>query len=235
MSDTHPIEYSLMIRNLPATERPRERLQYYGAAALATSELLAILLRVGIEGESVLHVSQRLLGKYGGLAGLARASFEELCQEKALGPAKVTQLKAALELGRRLMTVSPQDRPQVRSPAEAADLLMTEMGLLEQEQLRTILLDTRNTVLGVPLVYQGSLNTAVVRVGELFRHAIRANAAAIIVAHNHPSGDPAPSPDDVRVTRAVVEAGKLLNIDVLDHLVIGHQRFVSMKERGLGF
>lgn len=235
MSETQPIEYALMIRNLPATERPRERLQYYGAAALATSELLAILLRVGIEGESVLQVSQRLLGKYGGLAGLARASFEELCQEKALGPAKVTQLKAALELGRRLMTVSPQDRPQVRSPAEAADLLMTEMSLLEQEQLRTILLDTRNTVLGVPLVYQGSLNTAVVRVGELFRHAIRANAAAIIVAHNHPSGDPAPSPDDVRVTRAVVEAGKLLNIDVLDHLVIGHQRFVSMKERGLGF
>ncbi len=147
----------------------------------------------------------------------------------------MTQLKAALELGRRLMTVSPHERPQVRSPAEAAELIMTEMSLLEQEQLRTILLDTRNTVLGVPLVYQGSLNTAVVRVGELFRHAIRANAAAIIVAHNHPSGDPAPSPEDVRVTRAVVEAGKLLNIDVLDHLVIGHQRFVSMKERGLGF
>lgn len=235
MSETSSPEYSLLIRNLPTTERPRERLQHYGAGALATSELLAILLRVGTEGESVLHVSQRLLGKYEGLAGLARATFEELCQERGMGPAKVTQLKAALELGRRLMTVSPQERPQVRSPAEAAELIMTEMGLLDQEQLRTILLDTRNTVLGVPLVYQGSLNTAVVRVGELFRHAIRANAAAIIVAHNHPSGDPAPSPEDVRVTRAVVEAGKLLNIDVLDHLVIGHQRFVSMKERGLGF
>ncbi|MBK9095636.1 MAG: DNA repair protein RadC [Anaerolineae bacterium] len=220
---------------MPTNERPRERLQYYGAGALASSELIAILLRVGTEGESVLHVAQRLLSKYGGLPGLARASFDELCQEKALGPAKVTQIKAALELGKRLLVSSPLDRPQVRSPAEAAELLMAEMGLLEQEQLRTILLDTRNTVIGIPIIYQGSLNSAAVRVGEMFRHAIKANAAAMIVAHNHPSGDPAPSPEDVRVTRSIVEAGKLLDIDVLDHVVIGHQRFVSMKERGLGF
>ncbi|MBK6430965.1 MAG: DNA repair protein RadC [Anaerolineae bacterium] len=220
---------------MPTNERPRERLQYYGAGALASSELIAILLRVGTEGESVLHVAQRLLSKYGGLPGLARASFDELCQEKALGPAKVTQIKAALELGKRLLVSSPLDRPQVRSPAEAAELLMAEMGLLEQEQLRTILLDTRNTVIGIPIIYQGSLNSAAIRVGEMFRHAIKANAAAMIVAHNHPSGDPAPSPEDVRVTRSIVEAGKLLDIDVLDHVVIGHQRFVSMKERGLGF
>lgn len=235
MSESAGVEYTLLIRNMPTNERPRERLQYYGAGALASSELIAILLRVGTEGESVLHVAQRLLGKYGGLPGLARASFEELCQEKALGPAKVTQLKAALELGKRLLVSSPLDRPQVRSPAEAAELLMAEMSLLEQEQLRTILLDTRNTVIGIPIIYQGSLNSAAVRVGELFRHAIKANAAAMIVAHNHPSGDPAPSPEDVRVTRTIVEAGKLLDIDVLDHVVIGQQRFVSMKERGLGF
>ncbi|MFZ1406006.1 MAG: DNA repair protein RadC [Anaerolineae bacterium] len=235
MSESAGVEYTLLIRNMPTNERPRERLQYYGAGALASSELIAILLRVGTEGESVLHVAQRLLSKYGGLPGLARASFDELCQEKALGPAKVTQIKAALELGKRLLVSSPLDRPQVRSPAEAAELLMAEMGLLEQEQLRTILLDTRNTVIGIPIIYQGSLNSAAVRVGELFRHAIKANAAAMIVAHNHPSGDPAPSPEDVRVTRSIVEAGKLLDIDVLDHVVIGHQRFVSMKERGLGF
>jgi len=235
MSESATVEYTLLIRNMPANERPRERLQHYGAGALASSELIAILLRVGTEGESVLHVAQRLLGKYGGLPGLARASFDELCQEKALGPAKVTQLKAALELGKRLLVASPLDRPQVRSPAEAAELLMAEMSLLEQEQLRTILLDTRNTVLGIPVIYQGSLNSAAVRIGELFRHAIKANAAAMIVAHNHPSGDPAPSPEDVRVTRTIVEAGKLLDIDVLDHVVIGQQRFVSMKERGLGF
>ncbi|MFZ1466876.1 MAG: DNA repair protein RadC [Anaerolineae bacterium] len=235
MSESAGVEYTLLIRNMPTNERPRERLQYYGAGALASSELIAILLRVGTEGESVLHVAQRLLSKYGGLPGLARASFDELCQEKALGPAKVTQIKAALELGKRLLVSSPLDRPQVRSPAEAAELLMAEMGLLEQEQLRTILLDTRNTVIGIPIIYQGSLNSAAVRVGEMFRHAIKANAAAMIVAHNHPSGDPAPSPEDVRVTRSIVEAGKLLDIDVLDHVVIGHQRFVSMKERGLGF
>ncbi|MFZ1241722.1 DNA repair protein RadC [Candidatus Amarolinea dominans] len=235
MSESAGVEYTLLIRNMPTNERPRERLQYYGAGALASSELIAILLRVGTEGESVLHVAQRLLSKYGGLPGLARASFDELCQEKALGPAKVTQIKAALELGKRLLVSSPLDRPQVRSPAEAAELLMAEMGLLEQEQLRTILLDTRNTVIGIPIIYQGSLNSAAIRVGEMFRHAIKANAAAMIVAHNHPSGDPAPSPEDVRVTRSIVEAGKLLDIDVLDHVVIGHQRFVSMKERGLGF
>ena len=235
MSESAGVEYTLLIRNMPTNERPRERLQYYGAGALASSELIAILLRGGTEGESVLHVAQRLLSKYGGLPGLARASFDELCQEKALGPAKVTQIKAALELGKRLLVSSPLDRPQVRSPAEAAELLMAEMGLLEQEQLRTILLDTRNTVIGIPIIYQGSLNSAAIRVGEMFRHAIKANAAAMIVAHNHPSGDPAPSPEDVRVTRSIVEAGKLLDIDVLDHVVIGHQRFVSMKERGLGF
>lgn len=235
MSESTGVEYTLLIRNMPTNERPRERLQYYGAGALASAELIAILLRVGTEGESVLHVAQRLLSKYGGLPGLARASFDELCQEKALGPAKVTQIKAALELGKRLLVSSPLDRPQVRSPAEAAELLMAEMGLLEQEQLRTILLDTRNTVIGIPIIYQGSLNSAAIRVGEMFRHAIKANAAAMIVAHNHPSGDPAPSPEDVRVTRSIVEAGKLLDIDVLDHVVIGHQRFVSMKERGLGF
>ena len=235
MSESAGVEYTLLIRNMPTNERPRERLQYYGAGALASSELIAILLRVGTEGESVLHVAQRLLSKYGGLPGLARASFDELCQEKALGPAKVTQIKAGLELGKRLLVSSPLDRPQVLSPAEAAELLMAEMGLLEQEQLRTILLDTRNTVIGIPIIYQGSLNSAAIRVGEMFRHAIKANAAAMIVAHNHPSGDPAPSPEDVRVTRSIVEAGKLLDIDVLDHVVIGHQRFVSMKERGLGF
>ncbi len=235
MAENATIEYRLMIRNMPTNERPRERLQYYGAAALATSELLAILLRVGLEGESALHVGQRLLSKYDGLPGLARANFDELCQEKGLGPAKVTQIKAALELGRRLLVSSPLDRPQVRSPAEAADLLMSEMSLLEQEQLRTILLDTRNTVIAIPTIYQGSLNSASVRVGELFRQAIKANAAALIIAHNHPSGDPAPSTEDVRVTRAIVEAGRLLDIEVLDHVVIGHQRFVSMKERALGF
>jgi DNA repair protein RadC len=154
---------------------------------------------------------------------------------KGIGAAKATEVKAALELGRRLMASSPEERPVVSSPADAANLLMSEMMFLEQEHLRLILLDTRNGVLQTPTIYVGSLNTSVVRVGELFRAALKANAAAMIVAHNHPSGDPAPSPEDIRVTRQLVEAGKLMDIEVLDHIVIGHQRFVSLKERGLGF
>jgi DNA repair protein RadC len=228
-------EYQPRITDLPCDERPRERLIHVGASAVSTAELLAIILRVGTDGENVVRMAQRLLAKYKGLGGLARASASELCAEKGLGEAKTAQLKAALELGRRLLVESPDERPTITCPADAANLLLGEMGLLEQENMRVILLDTRNRVQAIQPVYQGSLNTTMVRVGELFREAVRANCAAIIVAHNHPSGDPSPSPEDVAITREIVSAGKLLNIDVLDHLVIGHQRFVSLKERGLGF
>ena len=233
--DLASAEYRLMIRDLPAGERPRERLQHYGPGALSTAELLAIILRTGVKGLNVVDLAQGLLARYSGLGGLARASFAELCAEHGLSVAKVAQLKAALELGRRLLVAAPDERPQVRSPADAANLLMIEMALLEQEHLRVILLDSKNRVVDTPTVYVGSLNLSVVRVGELFREAIRANCAAIIVAHNHPSGDPTPSPEDVRITELIVQAGELLGIEVLDHLVIGQQRYVSLKERGLGF
>jgi DNA repair protein RadC len=229
------LEYHVTIKELPLGERPRERLLHAGAAALSTAELLAIILRVGVGGESVLSVSQRMLARFGSLAGLARASTAELTAEHGIGEAKVAQLKAALELGRRLLVTSPAERPQVRSPADAAQLLMAEMSLLEQEHLRLILLDTKNYVLSAPTVYVGSLNTSLIRIGELFRYALRENCAALIVAHNHPSGDPTPSPEDVIVTGRIVEGGKLLDIEVLDHLIIGQGRFVSLKERGLGF
>ena len=235
MSESAGVEYTLLIRNMPTNERPRERLQYYGAGALASSELIAILLRVGTEGESVLHVAQRLLSKYGGLPGLARASFDELCQEKALGPAKVTQIKAALELGRRMHLATPEDRTRISSPAEVANLVMMDMGLLEQEELRVVLLDTKNYVLKIVRLYKGSLNMAMVRVGEIFREPVRTNCASIVLIHNHPSGDPTPSAEDISLTEAVISAGALLNIDVLDHLIIGRNRFASLKERRLGF
>jgi DNA repair protein RadC len=233
--DAPIVEYFPTIKDLPQDERPRERLEQYGATALGTSELLAIILRVGTKDENVIRFAQRLLTTYGGLAGLAKAPFSELVATKGLGQAKSAQLKAAFELGRRLQIAAPEERYTVKSPEDAANLLMLEMGPLEQEHLRAIILNTRNQVLKVHSVYVGSLNTAVVRVGELFREAIRVNAAAIIVAHNHPSGDPTPSAEDVHITRQIVEAGKLLNIDVLDHLVICQARWVSLKERGLGF
>jgi DNA repair protein RadC len=223
------------IRELPASERPRERLQHRGAAALSSRELLAIILRTGVGGEGVLDLSKRLLVTYEGLGGLARASFRQLAQEHGLGVAKTAQIQAAFELGRRLLIASPEERPQITSPADAANLLLPEMGILEQEELRTLLLDTKHRVLDSPTVYKGNVNTSVIRVGELFREAVRINCVAMIVVHNHPSGDPTPSPDDVRVTEQIVQAGKLLDIEVLDHLVIGQQRYVSLKERGLGF
>ena len=228
-------EYHLTIQDLPEGERPRERLEHHGADALSNAELLAIVLRTGIVRENVLQVATRLLVRYGGLTGLAQASFQELCQERGLGPAKTTQIKAALELGRRLVATSPESRPQVRSPGDAANLVQAEMGLLEQEELRTLMLDTKNRVISSHTLSIGSLNANHFRVGELFREAVRANSAAIIVAHNHPSGDPTPSPEDVQVTREIVKAGRMLDIDVLDHLIIGRQRYVSLKERGLGF
>ncbi|MBN1138881.1 MAG: DNA repair protein RadC [Anaerolineae bacterium] len=229
-----PIEYLPTIKEMPASERPRERLQAYGEGALSTSELIAILLRTGMEGQSAVNVASRLLHDFG-LAGLARGSFDDLASVKGLGPAKVAQLKAAFELGRRLSAEAPDELPQIRCPADAANLVLSEMGVLEQEHLRTLLLDTKNRVLAKREIYVGSLNTSLIRVGELFRPAIHANSAAIIVVHNHPSGDPTPSPEDVAVTRQIVEAGKLLDIEVLDHLIIGWQRWVSLKERGLGF
>lgn len=228
-------EYYPTIKELPEGERPRERLLHYGPSAVGTGELLAIILRVGSKDENVIMLAQRLLTCYGGLAGLAAASVEELAAIKGMGPVKAIEVKAALEIGKRLLVAAPHERPMVKSPADAANLLLLDMAPLEQEHLRTVIMDSKNHVLKVHTVYIGSLNAAQVRVGELFREAIRLNAAALIVAHNHPSGDPTPSPEDVHVTRQIVEAGKLLNVDVLDHLVIGQQRWVSLKERGLGF
>jgi len=223
------------ITDLAEEERPRERLARLGPQSLSNAELLAILLRTGVPGENAVQVGQRLLQQSGGLVGLHRADFQEVCAQHGIGPAKAAQIKAAIELGNRLRLEAPDERPAVHSPADAAALVQYEMSALEQEELRVLLLDIRNRVLGSETIYRGSINSSQVRVGELFRAAIRRNAAAIIVIHNHPSGDPTPSPDDVAITRAMVQAGKLLDIEVLDHIVIGQGRFVSLKDRGLGF
>lgn len=223
------------ITDLAETDRPRERLEKLGPQALNNAELLAILLRVGVPGENAVQVGQRVLHAFGGLSGLHRASFEEVQMQKGLGAAKVATIKAAIELGRRLAIAAPEERYKIGSPADAAALVQYEMSALEQEHLRVILLNMKNEVLDVVELYQGSLNSSMVRVGEIFKPAIRRNAASIIVVHNHPSGDPTPSKEDIAVTKAIVQAGKLLSVDVLDHLVIGQGRYVSLKERKLGF
>lgn len=223
------------IKDLAVDERPRERLERNGPEGLSKAELLAILLRVGVEGENSVQLGERILQELGGLHGIQRASFAEVCNIHGLGPAKAAQLKAAIELGRRLALEAPDLSGAISSPTDAAELVRYEMQGLIQEQLWVILLDTRNRKMWIDKVYSGSLNASMVRIGELFRAAIQRSAASIILAHNHPSGDPTPSPEDVALTRSAVQAGKLMDIEVLDHLVIGHGRFVSMKEKSLGF
>ena len=224
-----------LIRDFPVSERPRERLRHYGAGQLSNAELLAILFRTGMQGENVVAMASRILARFEGLATLSRTSFDELCAEKGLSEAKACQLLAALELGRRVSSLSPEDRVVISSPKDIANLFMAEMSSLEREELRVLLLNTKNQVIGVERLYRGSVNSALVRPAEVFSAAVRRTCPAIAVVHNHPSGDPAPSPEDVSMTARLIEAGEILDIEVLDHVVIGAQRYVSMKERKLGF
>ncbi|MFQ5401720.1 MAG: DNA repair protein RadC [Anaerolineae bacterium] len=219
------------ICDLPAEERPLYRLRHAGSCALATSELLALVLGTA----DAPGIADELLARYGSLHGLARASKAQLMRLRGIGEAQAGRLVAMLELSRRLQEPPADERPRVTTPADGANLLLPRLSRLEQEELHVILLDTRNRVLDIRAIYKGSLNTSVIRIGEIFRPAIEAPAAAVIVAHNHPSGDPAPSPEDIAVTRKIVQVGKLLDIDCLDHIIIGNGRFASLKERGLGF
>jgi len=229
------VEYQARIRDLPPTDRPRERLRDFGPGALSNPELLAILLRTGSAQESALALASRLLGQFDGLVGLARTGFAELCAERGLGEAKAAQVQAALELGRRLVATGPEERAVIRYPQDVANLLQGEMGLLDQEEMRVILLNTRNQVLGTSQVYRGNVHTAIVRIGELFREALRQNAPAIVLAHNHPSGDPTPSGEDIAMTKQAIEAGELLDIDVVDHIILAQGRWESMQTKKLAF
>ena len=235
MSDREGAGYRARVSELPEGERPRERLQRLGPGALTTAELLAILLRTGSAREDVLLLASRLLQDRGGLRGLAGADLPTLAGVHGLGAAKATTIAAAFELGRRLALEGDAVRPTVTSPEDIARLFQAEMELLQQEELRLLVLDTKHHVLAAPTLYRGSVNSAPARVAEVFREAVRHNASAIAVAHNHPSGDPTPSGDDVALTSALVEAGALLDVEVLDHLVFGHGRYVSMREQRLGF
>ncbi len=223
------------IADLLPSERPRERLARAGADTLSTAELIAILLGTGVRGMNSRELAEALLTEAGGLRGLERMSYDVLRARRGVGPAKAAQIQAAFALGRRLVREERDEPPVITSPEQAAEQLLGDMAHLEQESLRVLLLDTRNRLIRSVEVYRGSLNSSLIRIGDIFREAVRANAAAVIVAHNHPSGDPSPSPEDVAVTRAIVEAGRLLDIEVLDHLIIAGRRHLSLKSRGLGF
>lgn len=224
----------LTVHDLPDSEKPRERLAQYGAAALSNAELLAIILGTGTRHENVVSLSTRTLAHFDGLGGLSRATQAELNQINGLGKAKISQILAMFEIGRRLMTLQAETRPLIQTSAEAARLVW-DMNNLQQEQIRVILLDASSRVLAMPTIYQGTVNMAVVRIAEIYREAISRNAPAMILVHNHPSGDTTPSPEDVQLTQRILEAGDLLDIILLDHLIIGGYEWRSLKQMRLGF
>ncbi|QDR80120.1 RadC family protein [Sporomusa termitida] len=222
----------LMMKELPATERPREKMLDKGAAALSNAELLAILLRTGTKNLPVLRLAEQLLVKYD-LTGLGCISPLELSKTAGIGLVKAVTVVAGIELGRRLSYKEPGERPVIKSPKDAAGLMMGELRYQTKEHFMALLLSTKNHVIARAIISVGSLNASIVHPRELFREAIIYSAAAIILVHNHPSGDPAPSQEDITLTKQLVEAGNLLNISVLDHVIIGDGKYVSFKEKGI--
>ena len=226
------------ITDLPLSERPREKLHALGAERLDTAELIAILLRTGTGGRSAIEIGRDLLAQFQTIERLAAASVEELSAIKGIGLAKAVQLKAAFALASRL-PATREARPMLRTPRDVADRLREEMQHFEVEEFHVLLLDTKNRLIRDVKVSKGTLNASLVHPREVFREAIRAGAASVILVHNHPSGDPTPSGDDLRITRELVEAGRVLKIEVLDHIIVGKrdsgrtEDFVSVKEIGL--
>jgi len=225
--------YRVTIKDMPLSLRPRERLLQEGPEALSDIELLAIMLRTGHAAASAVELATALLGHFGGVKQLLGASAEELSAFKGVGPAKVAQIGAALELGRRVAMVTAWDRPCIKSPENAAALVMEEMRYLDREHFWALLLNTKNQVLAKETISIGTLNSSAIHPRELFKAAIRRSAAGVILLHNHPSGDPTPSRQDIEVTGRLIEAGNIIGIQVLDHLVIGDNRFTSFKAKGL--
>lgn len=223
------------VREMPLAERPRERLWAHGAAALSASELLAVLWGSGGVAGSSIEMAENLLGLHGTLGELARADVLELTGMRGVGTARAAQLLAAFEIGRRSLSGPNGSRWIIRAPRDVSDRLLPEMGRLEREELRVLLLNAKNVVLRQVTVYQGNVSAALVRVAELFRDAVRVHAAGVIVVHNHPSGDPEPSPDDLHLTAEAIAAGRLLDIAMLDHVILAADSYVSLRDRGISF
>jgi len=227
--------YHVRIREIPSSERPRERLRDLGPGVLTNAELLALIMRTGSGRMNALDLATSLLIKHGGLAGLARLSYSDLVREKGVGAAKASELQAVFQLAQRLQALQPEERPYVRTPRDVNSLFGVEMAVFDQEHLRVLLVNTRNQLMAMDEVYKGNVWTAIVRPAEVLREAIRQNAPSIILVHNHPSGDPSPSTDDVTLTKQIAAAGKLMDIDILDHVIIGDRTFTSLKMLGVPF
>jgi len=226
------IKTSLTLRDIPEEDRPRERMLRYGVRALSDAELLAVLLRTGTRHESAVTLAQRVLKEAGGLRNIPDMNVAEMTAIKGVGKAKALQIQAGIELGRRLSQLLPEERPVIRSPRDAASLVMEDLRYLQKEHFVVLFLNTKNHVIAKETLSMGSLNASLVHPREVFRSAIKRGSASIICIHNHPSGDPTPSREDIALTRRLAKAGELIGIELLDHLVIGDNRYVSLKEAG---
>lgn len=227
------MEKTLKIMDLPQNERPREKLIRYGCDALSNSELLAVILRTGSSSENILNLSDRVLKETGGLNGVLNCSIDELLKLKGIGEAKAAQLLAVGELLKRFKSFKSGEIIKISQPKDAAEYVMNEMRYLKQEHLKVIMLSTKNAVINIKDVSVGSLNSSIVHPREVFSEAIRKSSASIIICHNHPSGDPTPSSEDISLTGRIKECGKLLGIELLDHIIIGDGTYVSLKEKGI--
>lgn len=224
--------HNVALRDVPNEERPRERMMKFGAQSLSTAELLAILLRTGTYAESAVRLAERLLAEAGGIRKLSDLSTAQMMNIKGVGAAKALQIQAGIELGRRMSLSALDHTVTVRTPEDAAGLLTEELRYLQKEHFVCLFLNTKNHLIGMETLSMGSLNASIVHPREVFRAAIKRGSASIICAHNHPSGDPTPSPEDVQLTHRLAEAGEIVGIELLDHIVIGDKAFVSLKEQG---
>lgn len=225
---------NVRISDIPENERPMEKLLINGPEALNNAELLAIILRTGIRGENVVALSNRLLSEVEGLDGLLISNYAEMTNIKGIKKIKASQLIAMVELFKRFKTLRSQGQNyKISSPKNISDMLMNEMTDLNQEVLKLIMLNTKNKVIGIKDIFKGSLNTSVVHPREIFNEAVKRNSASIIICHNHPSGDPTPSKEDINITIRLKECGSIMGIKLLDHIIIGNEKFVSLKEKGI--
>jgi DNA repair protein RadC len=224
---------ALKIMDLPESERPQERLIRYGAEVLSNSELLAVILRTGTKKQNVINLSSFLLKERGGLNGLINSTYEELKEIDGIGIVKAAEIMALAEISKRFRSFKSGEDYRISSPKDAADYVMDEMKYLQKEHLRVIMLNTKNMVICSKDVSMGSLNSSIVHPREIYTEAIKRCSASIIICHNHPSGDPTPSLEDINITKRLAECGKIIGIELIDHIVIGYGTYISLKEKGV--
>jgi DNA repair protein RadC len=227
------LEYRFTIKELPEEERPREKLIKYGAESLTNAELLALIIRIGNRERTAVELAQDILNHYGGIKGLNYSGIADLISIKGVGKAKAVQIMAVLELSKRLAALNSDEKEVIKTPEDVANLVMPELRFFTQEVFKLVLLDIKNQVLALPVISKGGLSSSIVHPREVFKEAIKKSAAAVILVHNHPSGIPEPSKDDIKITRRLIDAGNIIGIDVLDHIIIGDGIYLSMKEKGI--